>query len=81
MQRQAVSSSNIASIGHDDETQTLEIEFRSGTVYQYFGVNRYTYSDLLKAPSPGGYFHKNIKGGYKCALVEEKGDTSETHSE
>ena len=39
MIRQPVSSSNIRSIGYDSESNTLEIEFHSGGVYQYFGVH------------------------------------------
>ena len=35
MERQYVSSSNIASIGYDPDNQVLEIEFLSGAVYQY----------------------------------------------
>lgn len=38
MIRQPVSSSNIRSIGYDSKSNTLEIEFHSGGVYQYFGV-------------------------------------------
>ena len=36
MIRQPVSSSNIRSIGYDSMSSTLEIEFHSGGVYQYF---------------------------------------------
>lgn len=36
MERQYVSSSNIASIGYDPDNQVLEIEFLSGAVYQYY---------------------------------------------
>ena len=38
MERQYVSSSNIASIGYDPDNQVLEIEFLSGAVYQYYDV-------------------------------------------
>ena len=36
MERQYVSSSNIASIGYDPDNLVLEIEFLSGAVYQYY---------------------------------------------
>ena len=38
MNRKPVRSSNISSIGYDSESKTLEIEFHSGGVYQYFNV-------------------------------------------
>jgi hypothetical protein len=38
MNREAVTSSNIASIGYDEDSQTLEIEFLNGGLYQYFDV-------------------------------------------
>lgn len=38
MNRKSVTSSNIASIGYDETSETLEIEFKNGGVYQYFDV-------------------------------------------
>ena len=38
MDRIQVRSSNIRSIGYDQKTQTLEVEFLKGGVYQYFDV-------------------------------------------
>jgi hypothetical protein len=34
MKRETVGSSNIRSIGYDQNTNILEVEFRSGRVYQ-----------------------------------------------
>lgn len=64
MNRQPVSSSNIASIGYDSQSQTLEIEFHSGSVYQYYSVPQSLYQGLMEASSHGSYFHQNIKGRY-----------------
>ena len=38
MERQSVSSSNLASVGYDPNSETLEIEFKGGTIYRYFNV-------------------------------------------
>jgi len=38
MKRQAVESSNLASVGYDVENEILEVEFKHGRVYQYFDV-------------------------------------------
>lgn len=38
MNRKPVSSSQIAAVGYDPEASVLEVEFHSGSVYQYDGV-------------------------------------------
>jgi hypothetical protein len=64
MDRTPVSSSNLVSIGYDSETQTLEIEFVRGSVYQYSGVPEHEFQGLMSASSHGSYFHANIKDRY-----------------
>lgn len=61
MDRTPVDSSNIASIGYDANSETLEIEFSSGTIYQYFKVPGRTHSGLMAARSKGSYFNKYLK--------------------
>ncbi len=69
MNRQAVTSSNIASIGYDVNSQTLEIEFLNGGVYQYFDVPENIYNELMTASSHGQYLAQNIKGHYRYSKV------------
>ncbi|MFC0264790.1 MULTISPECIES: KTSC domain-containing protein [Bacteroidota] len=69
MNRQAVTSSNIASIGYDADSQTLEIEFLNGGVYQYFDVPQYVHEELMNASSHGQYLAQNIKGVYRFSKV------------
>ena len=64
MNRQDVSSSNLRSIGYDSESQTLEIEFKDGGIYQYFNVPESTYNALMSASSPGSFFHHNLRGRF-----------------
>ena len=65
MVREQVSSSNLASVGYDAATQILEIEFHSGSVYQYSGVPAAIYKGLMAASSHGSYFSQFIRnGGY-----------------
>lgn len=47
MNRTAVKSSNLKSIGYDEKTTTLEVEFSGGNVYQYRGVPKDVYTALL----------------------------------
>lgn len=69
MNRVSVSSSNLASVGYDPETQTLEIEFHDGGIYQYFGVPLHVHRGLMSAGSHGKYFHANIKDVYPYEQV------------
>jgi hypothetical protein len=69
MNRQPVSSSNIASIGYDANSQTLEIEFLNGGVYQYFDIPQHVYDELMNADSHGQYLAQNIKGVYRYSKV------------
>lgn len=62
MERKPVVSSMIRSIGYSPDSETLEVEFGSGGVYQYSGVSARTYRELMDAPSIGTYFGRNIKG-------------------
>lgn len=67
MERRPLSrkSTNIKSVGYDEATLTLEIEFVGGGVYQYFGVPIGVYLGLTSAESAGRYFKVNINGSYK----------------
>jgi hypothetical protein len=65
MNRIFVSSSNLRSVGYDKASMTLEIEFNSGGVYQYYSVPETIYNGLMNAPSHGKYFHQHIKDVYR----------------
>lgn len=69
MQRVSVVSSNIDSIGYDAPSQTLEVCFKNGSIYQYFDVPEQVYRGLMSADSPGRYLNQNIKGLYRYARV------------
>ena len=64
IQRQPVNSSDIASIGYDGATETLEIEFKATGVYRYFSVPKNVWEELSRTPSPGKLFLQHIKGKY-----------------
>ena len=70
MERIPVQSSNLASVGYESGTSTLEIEFLSGSIYQYFGVPQAVYEDLMNASSKGSYFYHQIRdAGYSYAKI------------
>lgn len=65
MERIRVKSSNLRSIGYDEPTQILEIEFQQGGTYQYFGVSKKIYDNLMKALSHEEYYERFIKNRYR----------------
>ena len=67
MERESVVSSNIESIGWENDI--LEVEFLNGGIYQYFGVPKDVYEDMLIAESVGKYLHYYIKGFYNYQKV------------
>lgn len=69
MKRDSVQSSNIASIGYDENSATLEIEFLNGGVYQYFDVPKNVYDEIMAASSHGQYLAQNIKGRFRFSKV------------
>ncbi len=64
MQRKPVSSSNVASIGYDVASQTLEVEFNNGRVYQYLDVPQSMHEAFMQASSKGGFLNEHIKGSF-----------------
>lgn len=70
MERQYVSSSNIASIGYDASEMVLEVEFLNGAIYQYFDVPQSVYDGLMSASSHGSYLDAYVKkGGYRYSKI------------
>lgn len=69
MERSYVASSNIASIGYDEPSQTLEVEFSNGSVYQYYNVPQGLYDQLMQEGSKGRFLHAYIKNSYPYSRV------------
>ena len=61
MTRQYVVSSELRSVGHDEQSLVLEVEFQSGGIYRYFAVPRELYLNLMSAESKGRFFNKWIR--------------------
>lgn len=65
-----VSSSNVESVGYNEEENLLYVRFLSGALYRYKGVNLYEFEGLRNAPSVGSYLHRNIKNVYPYERIE-----------
>lgn len=61
MNREQVASSNIVAIGYDEHSQTLEVEFAGGAVYQYYNVAQPLYEQLMQASSKGQFLAYQIR--------------------
>lgn len=70
MKRTNVESSNLKSVGYDEENEILEIEFKHGGIYQYYDVSKDVYDGLMSADSHGKYFDRNVKkAGYRYRKI------------
>lgn len=70
MDKDVVDSSMISSIGYDQSSGTVEIEFRSsGQVWQYYDVPEIIYNDVRTAGSLGKAFNAMIKTHFREARV------------
>lgn len=69
MERTPVMSSNVNSIGYDPKTFTLEVEFNSGDIYQYFNIPESLYLNLIKSQSKGSFINEHIKYSYRYQKI------------
>lgn len=65
-----VTSSNVESVGYDEQNEVVYVRFSNGTLYIYKGVPQYDYEGLLNAPSVGSYLHRNFKNVYPYERIE-----------
>ena len=65
-----VISSMAMAVGYDRNEHILQVEFQSGSVYQYLGVDEDTWEDLHSSDSVGSFFNQEIKGRYDCDRLD-----------
>lgn len=70
MDREPVDSSNVADVGYDLETATLEVGFLNGSVYQYYDVPDEVYHEFMMAASKGQFVWQYLRGQYEYERVE-----------
>jgi hypothetical protein len=63
-----VQSSNLDSVGYDEERKVLRIKFHNWT-YDYFRVPKQIFLNLLSAPSKGEFHADFIKDNYSYKKV------------
>lgn len=69
MQRVAVDSTSVASVGYDEHRHVLEIEYRGGRVYRYRAVPAAVHRLLLQAQSIGEFVNRIVKPKFDAERV------------
>jgi len=69
MHRIPVSSKQITQVGYQEHSETLEIKFEHGGVYQFFNVPADVFNGLMNAASKEGYYHSKIGERFPCSRV------------
>lgn len=59
-----VQSSNVMSIGYDEFSQILRVQFLNGGVYDYLNVPIHIFHALIEAPSKGTFLNHNVKNQF-----------------
>ncbi|HEV2079323.1 MAG TPA: KTSC domain-containing protein [Allosphingosinicella sp.] len=67
-----VTSSAVDWVDRHPETGTMEIRYKEGDRYSYFGVPEQVYRGLLEAPSIGAYVNERIKPFYRFELEQRR---------
>lgn len=70
MQRQPVESSMIRAVGYDPATETLEVEFNTGKVWQYLDVPAEVHRQLMASDSHGSYMRSLVIDVYQDRQIK-----------
>jgi len=65
-----VTSEMMSSIAYDAATAVLEIEFRSGAVYEYLDVPPDAFDALMLAGSKGRFFNVHVRPLFRFRRVK-----------
>lgn len=69
MERKRVNSGQIKSVGYEASSQTLEIEFNSGSIMQYSRVSPEVHRRFLAAPTMASFFRDNIEESFTAKRI------------
>ena len=67
MQMQVVLSSNVHSVGYDETSRAMRVQFQSGGLYEYSGVNPELYASMLQ-PHPWSRLGDRVKK-HQCRRI------------
>jgi len=67
--RLSLESTLLASAVYFAESAVLELEFRDGARYRFYGVPAADFQQLLASDSKGGYFNRSIRNRFPYQRV------------
>ena len=70
-----VESCTLASVGYDESSHLLQLEFCSRALYCYFAVPAAVHEALLAATSKGRHFNQANRGQYRFVRVGRPDNT------
>jgi len=62
MKHEAVKSSVVSTMGHDSQTDMMEVRFKGGKLYTYEGVTADQFESIRHAESVGKAFNQFLQG-------------------
>jgi lysyl-tRNA synthetase class 2 len=60
----SLQSTALSGASYDPDTEQLEVTFASGGTYTFERVPQAVFEELRDSPSPGQFYHQQIKGQY-----------------
>lgn len=67
MHMQVVQSSNVHSVGYDEASRAMRVQFQAGGLYEYAGVNPDLYASMLR-PNPWRRLGDRVKQ-HRCRRI------------
>ena len=67
LDRKRVDSEIFRSIGYDQDSRVMEVEFADGVIFRYFQVPEVVHKRLMRSRRKGSFFRNNIHYQYWCS--------------
>lgn len=64
-----VKSSNVLSVGYDEGSRTIVVEYHNGYIYGYLGCSPEEYKELREANSKGQFVSRRLMGQKETVRV------------
>lgn len=71
MKRTYVMSTDVKSIGYDESSRIMEIEYLDSSLYQYENIPPIAHLALMTAQAKGLHINTNLKGIYPCVKIAD----------
>lgn len=65
-----IKSTDIQSMGYNEDEETLDVLFSSGKMWRYHRVGSLVGNACMESPAPSSYFKKHIKQHYRASQID-----------